>query len=119
MKKINIIKESKDFENIINKGKFIRNHYYILYYLKNDDNKYYRFGISVGKKISNRAVIRNKLKRRLKTIIDNNKNFYQNNQDYIIIMKRSCLEASFNELENSFLDLINKLKKGDINEKKQ
>ena len=119
MKKINIIKESKDFENIIHKGKFIRNNYYILYYLKNDDNKYYRFGISVGKKISNRAVIRNKLKRRLKTIIDNHKNFYQNNQDYIIIMKRSCLEASFEELENGFIDLINKIKKGDINENKQ
>lgn len=119
MKKINIIKESKDFEKIIHKGQFIKNRYYILYYLKNDNNEYYRFGISVGKKISNRAVIRNKLKRRLKTIIDNHKNFYQNNQDYIIIMKRSCLEASFAELENNFVDLINKLKKGDINEKKQ
>ena len=119
MKKINIIKESKDFEIIIHKGKFIKNKYYILYYLKNNSNKYYRFGISVGKKISNKAVVRNKLKRRLKTIIDNNKNFYQNNQDYIIIMKRSCLEASFEELENNFIDLINKVKKGDINEKKQ
>ena len=119
MKKINIIKESKEFENIIHNGKFIRNKYYILYYLKNDNNKYYRFGLSVGKKISNKAVIRNKLKRRLKSIIDNHKNFYQNDQDYIIIMKRSCLEASFEELENNFIDLINKIKKGDINEKKQ
>ena len=117
MKKINIIKESKDCESIIHKGKCSRYKYYILYYFKNDNNKYYRFGISVGKKISNRAVIRNKLKRRLKTIIDNHKNFYQNNQDYIIIMKRSCLEASFQELENNFIDLINKVKKGDINEK--
>ena len=119
MKKVNIIKESKDFETIIHKGKFIRNKYYILYYLRNDNNKYYRFGISVGKKISNKAVIRNKLKRRLKTIIDNHKNFYQNNQDYIIIMKRSCLEANYQELDNNFIDIINKLKKGDINEKKQ
>lgn len=119
MKKVNIIKESKDFEKIIHKGKLIKNKYYILYYLKNDNNKYYRFGISVGKKISNKAVIRNKFKRRLKSIIDNYKNFYQNNQDYIIIMKRSCLEANYQELENNFIDIINKLNKGDINEKKQ
>lgn len=119
MKKINIIKESKDFENIIHKGKFIKNEYYILYYLKNDNNKYYRFGISVGKKISTKAVIRNNLKRKLKSIIDNHKNFYQNNQDYIIIMKRSCLEANYKKLENNFISLINKTSKGDINEKKQ
>jgi len=118
MKKINIIKESKDFENIIHKGKFIKNNYYILYYLKNENNKNYRFGISVGKKISNKAVIRNKLKRRLKSIIDNHKNFYQNNKDYIIIMKRSCLDVSFTELENNFINIIKKIEKGDINEKK-
>lgn len=117
MKKINIIKESKDFEKIIKKGKLLKNKYYILYYLPNDDNKYYRFGISVGKKISNKAVIRNKLKRRLKSIIDNHKNLYQNNKDYIIIMERSCLEANYQELENNFIDILNKLNKGDINEK--
>lgn len=117
MKKINIIKETKDFENIIHKGKFIKNKYYLLYYLKDDDNKYYRFGLSVGKKISNKAVIRNKLKRRLKSIIDHHKNIYQNNQDYIIIMKRSCLEANYQELEDNFIDLINKVNRGDINEK--
>ena len=70
MKKINIIKENKDFENIIHKGRIIKNKYYILYCLKNDNNQYYRFGISVGKKVSNKAVIRNRLKRQLKSIID-------------------------------------------------
>lgn len=110
MKKINIVKESKDFERIIKNGRFIKNKYYILYYLQNN-NKFYRFGISVGKKISNKAVIRNKLKRRLKSIVDNHKNLYQNNQDYIIIMKRSCLEANYQELENNFLDLISKINK--------
>ena len=106
MKKVNIIKESKDFETIIHKGKFIRNKYYILYYLRNDNNKYYRFGISVGKKISNKAVIRNKLKRRLKTIIDNHKNFYQNNQDYIIIMKKACANLKYQEIQKELVSLI-------------
>ena len=118
MKKINIIKENKDFENIIHKGKYIRNKYYILYYLKNNNNKFYRFGISVGKKISNKAVIRNKLKRRLKSIINNHKNLYENNKDYIIIMKRSCLEANFIELEKNLIDIINKIKKEDTDETK-
>ena len=112
MKKINIIKESKDFDKIIHKGRFIKTKYYTLYFHKND-YEHYRFGISVGKKISNKAVIRNLLKRRLKTIIDEHKNFYQNNRDYIIIMKRSCLEANYQELENDFIYMMSKLNKGD------
>lgn len=117
MKKINIIKESKDFDKIIHNGRYYKNKYFIIY-ISNNDYKNYRFGISVGKKISNKAVIRNKIKRRIKSIIDNHKNFYQNNKDYIIIMKRSCLEADFQELENNFIDTFNKItKKGETDEK--
>ena len=116
MKKINIVKDSKDFDKIIHTGKLLKSKYYILYYINNNNDKYH-FGISVGKKISNKAVIRNKLKRRLKSIIDNNKNLYQNNQDYIIIMKRSCIEASFKELEDDFIYIIKKANRGDIDEK--
>lgn len=110
MKKINIIKESKDFDNIIHTGKYIKNEHYIIYY-KEANSKFYRFGLSVGKKLSNKAVIRNKFKRRLKNIIDNNKNNYHYSKDYIIIMKRSCLEATYEELEESFLKIMNKINK--------
>lgn len=118
MKKINIIKDNKDFSIILNKRKFAKNKYYTIYY-NDKSEKYYRFGLSVGKKISKRAVDRNKLKRRLKSIIDNNKNYYQISKDYIIIMKGSCLEASYEELEKAFQDIMNSInKKGDNNETK-
>ena len=116
MKKINIIKDSRDFEFAIHKGKLYKNKDLILYVI-NKNNKYYRFGISVGKKISKRAVDRNLLKRRLRSIIDNNKKLYQNNLDYIIIMKKTCLDLSYQELEKSFLDIMKKVK-GDYNEEK-
>lgn len=110
MKKINIVRDSSDFEKAIKKGKRISNQHYIIYIVSNE-NEYYRFGISVGKKISNKAVIRNKLKRQLKSIIDNHKNLYQNHQDYIIIMKRNCSESNYQELEASFLNIMNKIQK--------
>lgn len=109
MKKINIIKDSKDFEKILSNGKSIRNENYIIYYL-DKEKEYYRFGLSVGKKISNKAVDRNKLKRRLKSIIDNNQNIYEKNKDYIIIMKGSCLNLEYQDLESSFTKLISKIK---------
>lgn len=110
MKKINIVKDSKDFEQAIHNGKRIANNHYIIYMIPNE-KEYYRFGISVGKKISNKAVIRNKLKRQLKNIVDNHTNLYQNNQDYIIIMKRNCLDSNYQELEDSFLNIINRIQK--------
>ena len=116
MKKINIIKESKDFDNIIHTGKYIKNNYYIIYY-KDKESDYYRFGLSVGKNISKKAVVRNKLKRRLKSIIDNNKNCYSKMKDYIIIMKGRCISATYEELEENFLNIINQVK-GENNEKK-
>lgn len=109
MKKINIIKDTSDFEKILQNGKSIRNEHYIIYY-KDKEKEYYRFGLSVGKKISNKAVDRNKLKRRLKNIIDNNKNLYEKTLDYIIIMKGSCLNLSYEELEVSFKKLLLKIK---------
>lgn len=109
MKKINIVKESKDFERAIKKGILKKNRHYILYYIDNDKNNY-RFGITVGKKVGN-AVTRNKYKRKVKSIADKYKNDYQKNRDYIIIVKGSCLESTFEDLEKSFVHIIKQTKK--------
>ena len=70
MKKQEILKKSYDFENIINKNNCTKNKYFSIFYNKNDIKNIY--GISVPKKIGN-AVLRNKIKRQIKSIIDNNK----------------------------------------------
>lgn len=106
MKKTNIVKSNNEFQNIINHGYKIQNNIYILYIKENELSKY-RFGVSVGKKIGN-AVTRNKYKRKIRSIIDNNKKLYENNKDYIIIIKKSCLDKTYQELEKSFIMLFNK-----------
>ena len=73
-----------------------------------------KFGITFTKHIGN-AVTRNKLKRRIKAIIDNNKNAYQKNKIYIIIAKQSTLDLKYNELEKELINLFQKLK-GENNE---
>lgn len=106
MKKINIVKNKYEFDELIKNGKRKKNDYYIIYYKENKFNRY-RFGISVGKKLGN-AVFRNKYKRKIRNIVDNNKKYYQNNLDYIIIMRKSCINSNFENMENQYIDLIKK-----------
>lgn len=84
MKKKEIIKKSNDYTKVINKNNKLKNKYYSLFYIKSDNTL---FGISIPKKIGN-AVIRNKNKRQIKNIIDNNKNNIQNGYNYVIIIRK-------------------------------
>ncbi len=95
MKKINIIQKSSDFERIIKNNQSFKYKYYIIYLEKVDNITPYKFGISVSKKITN-AVGRNKIKRRLKDIID--KNNYQNSFNCIIIVRKEILSKSYQEM---------------------
>lgn len=107
MKKKFIVKEHMDFTKIINNGRYYKGPYFIIYTLKNEvDN--YRFGISVGKKVGN-AVVRNKVKRQMRMIIDNYKKHYQNDKDYIIIIRSNYINADFFEIKMSFENIIDKI----------
>lgn len=108
MKKINIVKKNEEFKKILDKRQTIGNKYIVIYY--NENNIYRnRYGISVSKKIG-KAVIRNKIKRQIKNIIDKHENLFKNNQDYIIIVKKNFLDLNFSEKEKSIIELLKKSK---------
>ena len=116
MKKINILKNSRDFDRIIKNNKPYKFKDYIIY-IERNTNDLYKFGLSVGKKIGN-AVNRNKVKRQLKSIID--KKHYQNNFNCIIIVGRGINERSFVEREKNLfiaLDNLNIIKEKQDEEK--
>ena len=98
MKKVNILKESYDFDRIIHNNKPVKYKDYIIYIEYTSDDSYH-FGLSVGKKIGI-AVIRNKVKRRLKSIID--KNNYKNGFNCIIIVGRGILLRSYEEMTENY-----------------
>lgn len=108
MKKKNIVKNKEDFTRIINKKNSYVNKYFIINEEVNNDLMP-KFGITFIKNMCN-AVNRNKLKRQIKSIIDNNKNIYENNKNYIIIIRKDALNKSYKELEDNLISLFNKLK---------
>ena len=107
MKKINVVKSNEEFNMIMNKGKCIKNKYFVLYSMNNNLERY-RFGVSVGKKVCN-AVNRNKLKRQVRNILDYHKNLYSKSKDYIIIVRKSSLNEQYSILEENLVKLLEKM----------
>ena len=106
MKKKDILRKGIDFTRIINKNKAVKNKYYSIFYEKATNNNL--FGISVPTKIGN-SVVRNKLKRQVKNIIDNNKNYIQNSYNYVIIIRKSLLELDYKLKEKELINLFKKI----------
>lgn len=106
MKKINILKNSRDFTKIIKSNKPYKSEHFIIYIDKTGEELYH-FGISVSKKIGN-AVVRNRIKRQIKSILD--KKDYKKGFNCIIIVRKSLLDLTFNEMAESLFEQIQKLK---------
>ncbi len=107
MKKYEIVKKNTDFNDIINTGRCIRNKYYSIYY-KDSEDEFPKFGLAVSKKCGN-AVDRNKIKRQLRNIIDDNKKLFSIKMNYIIMVRKEILNVSYLQMEEQ---LINLMKKG-------
>lgn len=106
MKKYEVVKEHKVFDDIIENGKYTKSKNFVIY--NKDNNKGFpRFGIAVGKKIGN-AVTRNKIKRQFRMLITTNKNLFSNNKDYIIIVKRSVLMSNYGDLDIELKNIMGK-----------
>ena len=104
MKRIETIKDKKLFNNIIRNGKFKKNNYYVLYnIMKEEPNP--SFGIAISNKVG-KAFIRNRLKRQTRAIIDNHRNLFKNNHNYIIMIRKSCYNTDYNVLEKALINLL-------------
>ena len=107
MKRIEMIKNSDYFSNIIKNGKFQKNKNFVIYYI-DKDKELPKFGIAVKKKIG-KAYIRNRLKRQTREIIDKHKKEFKNNNDYIIMIRDGCLTSSFKEMDASLKELLERI----------
>lgn len=112
MKKVNIVKKNQEFNNIIKVGKKFTTDIFYVYIVDNYKN-YNRYGISVSKKVGN-AVVRNKYKRRIKSIIDGEKIKFSG-LDIIIISRPKLKFCDYQYIKNNIIKLIGMI--GDKNEK--
>ena len=102
MKKINIVKKNDDYNRIIQNNLPYKYKDYIIY-IERNTNDIYHFGFTTGKKIGN-AVTRNRIKRQIKSILDENN--YQNGFNCIIMVRKSILERTFQEMRQNLLEVL-------------
>ena len=106
------LSKNQDFKSLL-AGKKVSNKYLTIFFknLSNKSNNYLNISFVTQKKLGN-AVIRNKIKRRLKNIMNqllkiSKINF---NYSYLIIAKKSIINAKFVDIKEAIIDDYKKIK---------
>ncbi len=108
MKKTNVLKENRSFDEVINKGKKVSNPHYSLFYLNTEELETFKVGISVGKKTGN-APFRNRQKRIIRAIIDQLAPTIKP-KNYVIISRKSACKLTYAEQYASVKMLFERVK---------
>ena len=108
LKKINRIGSRKEFGEIKKNGELINSPTFGVLVFKNED-KEKRFGFIISKKISKRAVDRNKIKRRMAEVIRKNLEKFKDGTRMIFLAKKEILKKGINEIENEIEKLISNI----------
>jgi ribonuclease P protein component len=126
--KIIAIRSRKDFLRVQREaGLTVKNRNMVIM-CKNTDRKYIkvavkgrptefaRIGLVVTKRIDKRAVVRNRIKRRIRAIshiiLANHCNLYINHVDYVIVLRRNISDVSYSELLQNVKKLFNEIRIG-------
>ena len=107
--KLKSLSKNEDFKFILN-GKKISNRYSTIFYrrLENKSNKYFNISFITKKKIGT-AVIRNKIKRRLRNMMNEAIKKIKINFDYsyLILAKKNVLVENYDNIKTTlFKDFI-------------
>ena len=94
MKKEYRIKKSDEIELVMKKGLSKANRTFIVYKYRNSEIQNYRIAISAPKKLG-KAVVRNKVKRQMRAILQQNDGLLKNGHDYFMIARPDILEIDF------------------------
>ena len=90
----NRIKKYSEFQRVINEAEVTKTNFFVVYTLKNELG-YSRFGISVPKKTGS-AVIRNRIKRQIRSAIGQLTDF-NDSYDIVLIVRKNYQIENFQE----------------------
>lgn len=104
------LKSPKEFRQIYQKGKFLAGPYLVMHFRKNG-LECYRIGFSVSKKVG-KAVVRNRVKRKLREICRLHEDLFPTGWDFIFVAREKSNSASYGEMEKNLVKLVKRIKAG-------
>ena len=109
LKNINRLKKGKDFDKIFKKGRGFKENFILLKIIKNNLGLK-RFGFIISQKVSKKATIRNKLKRKLRKLIEVEFNKIKEGIDGIFIALPGLENKDYQELKEIIDKILKKAK---------
>ena len=80
---------------------------YLVLYARKNHSSSNRVGITVSKKLGS-AVIRNRVRRRLREVYRLNEYQFQPGWDIVVVARSRCIKADFSAITNAYLSLAEK-----------
>lgn len=108
LKKTYRLRKRLDFKRTYQRGKVVKNKYFVLYYSPNREGNC-RIGFSVSKKIG-KAVVRNRVKRKLREACRHNLSLFAPGYNYILIARYPIKYISVAEMERLIREKLFDLK---------
>jgi ribonuclease P protein component len=105
MKKTFRIKRNEDFQAIFKKRKSFANRQFVIYLMDKPEQKHFRVGLSVSKKLGN-AVVRNRIKRYIRESIKELKDTIHPHKDFIVIARQPVANMDFHEVKKSLTHVM-------------
>lgn len=101
------LKKNIEFQKVYSAKNITGNRTFTLFYKKNHMDCP-RVGFTITKKVGN-AVVRNRMKRKLREIYRANFHKLKPGYDYVFVLKRDTVDLTYKELESSFCHVIRKV----------
>jgi ribonuclease P protein component len=99
------LKKNKEFQSVFKRGISNANRQFVVYYSERTNGPNFRVGISVSKRVGN-AVIRNRIKRRVREVIRELEDDLSEGKDYVIIARKPTADMSFHQIKSSLIHVL-------------
>lgn len=106
MRKSYRVKREKEFQKVFEAGHVRANRYFVIYQLPKPQQKHFRVGISVGKKIGHTAVTRNRIKRYIRQSLTELKPQLVPEVDFLVIARRNARQLSMKETKTNLIHVL-------------
>lgn len=109
LSKIHRLTRKKDFENVFKKGKGARGDFLSIKILEGSKTEV-RFGFVVSRKVAGKAVVRNKIRRRLKAAVFSLLKNVKKPTDAVIVAHPGIVDKNFAQMKEKIETLLKGLR---------